>query len=102
MERLRVAEQVALRSILRSGGKTMGKKRAHPIAVWGVSNSCSLNVYRKEDTVYGGERMLIGLNDSDPGWHSVQYNEDGEPYIIFGKAHWYLKDCMLVGNILNY
>lgn len=65
------------------------------IAVWGICNTASLNVYEIEN----GDTMLVGINDSEPEWVDIHLDtEDNQYYyyILYGGTRYRLDHCTLV------
>lgn len=65
------------------------------IAVWGICNTASLNVYEVDE----GEAMLVGINDSEPEWVKIKLATPDNQYyyyIMYGDVEYKLNECMRV------
>lgn len=71
------------------------------IAVWGISNVASLNVWEMESD----ERILVGINDDKPEWCEIEWRidpesddefNDGMSGIDFHGTFWRLDECMRI------
>lgn len=52
----------------------MGNKK--PLAVATVTNTYGLAIYEVTS-----DEVLVGINDEEPSWVEIQYDDQGEPYI---------------------
>lgn len=69
------------------------------IAVWGISNVASLNVWEMN----ADEAMLIGVNDDEPEWVEIEHRADEEDPegdfvagVEFHGSFWRLDQCMRI------
>ena len=74
--------------------RAWNKYYRRPIACWSVCNVASLNVY----SIVKDGTLLVGLNNDEPKLFTLQYDE-GEPFISYFGAHYYLSECMRVGAL---
>lgn len=63
------------------------------IAAYCLCNTASVNIY---DIDYTEDKVLAGINDQEPEWCQIDYNDEDEDIFRLGELEVPLNQCMRV------